>query len=156
MSDWIGGGKMKSYHYWRMSIAIVFLLPMVFVAVQRNHPLVSVVHQLFVEYPHRSIKVNNTIVPVWVADTETRRTRGLSGTETLPQGAGMLFVFENSDTYGFWMRDMKYPIDIIWLNDQFHPVYRINAAQPDSYPEVFIPPVAVRYVLETNPGEIPQ
>lgn len=116
---------------------------------------VEVQKKMFSQYPVRTLTVNNKTLFVWVANTVDRRTRGLSGSEYLPPGTGMLFVFDSPGIYGFWMFDMQYPIDIIWLDEQFNPVYRVDNISPETYPEIFTPPIPVRYVIETNPGEIP-
>lgn len=51
-----------------------------------------------------------------VADTEYKRSRGLSGTTTLASDEAMLFVFSEPQRTAFWMRGMNYPIDIIWIH----------------------------------------
>lgn len=87
-----------------------------------------------------------------VADTLARRTQGLSGRSTLPEGAGMLFVFDESDKHGIWMRDMRFAIDIFWLDDDMHVVAIKENADPSSYPETFYPESSARYVLEVPAG----
>lgn len=56
-------------------------------------------------------------VAVEIADTPALRERGLSGRQGLASGHGMLFLFGRTDRYGFWMKDMLFPIDIIWIRD---------------------------------------
>ena len=53
-----------------------------------------------------------------IASTPQARAKGLSGRATLERNQGMLFLFTAPGVYGFWMKDMKFPIDIIWLNDR--------------------------------------
>ncbi len=89
---------------------------------------------------------------VRVVDTEKTRELGLSYFKSLPSNQGMLFVFPQADTYGFWMKDMKFPLDIIWINDSFIIVDRVINAHPSSYPKTFIPKAAARYVLEIPSG----
>lgn len=88
-----------------------------------------------------------------VVDTEEARVQGLSGRTEVPGGYGMLFVFERADRYGFWMKDMKVPIDIIWLADDGTVLALDEAVSPDTYPAPFYPPRPVRLVLETRAGE---
>ena len=57
----------------------------------------------------RTISIGGTVIYVDVADTEVLREQGLSGRLNLPEGRGMLFVFENDDTWGIWMKDMLFP-----------------------------------------------
>lgn len=52
-----------------------------------------------------------------VRDTAAGRAQGLSGRESLGENEGMLFLFGSPDNYGFWMKDMQFPIDIIWIRE---------------------------------------
>lgn len=62
------------------------------------------------------IRVNDAIVKVEVADTIGKQRQGLSGRSGLPEGKGMLFPMGLADHYSFWMKDMNFPIDIVWIN----------------------------------------
>lgn len=86
------------------------------------------------------------------ATTTVARERGLSGRSTVPEDYGMLFVFVEEGKYGFWMKDMLVPIDIFWLDSQGQVVWVEREITPATYPNVFYPPVPVRYVLETVAG----
>lgn len=105
--------------------------------------------------PTRRITVASTSIWVCVADTPTEQTRGLSYSRYLPKKWGMLFVFSDYSHHQFWMKDMRYPIDILWLNDDLEPVEVARGAHPDSYPGLFTPVYANRFVLETRPGVVP-
>lgn len=87
-----------------------------------------------------------------IADTPELRERGLSGRLELPDHYGMLFIFPEKDTYGFWMKDMYVSIDIIWLSDEGVVLGVERAVSPATYPAVFYPPEPVKYVLETRAG----
>lgn len=87
-----------------------------------------------------------------VANTPELRQKGLSGRLALPEGSGMLFVFSEPSIEGFWMPDMHFSIDIIWLDQAFTVVHSKENATPESYPEVFAPPVPASYVLEVPTG----
>lgn len=78
----------------------------------------------------RVILPNGTTVLAKVAETDLARKQGLSGVEKLDQNSGMLFVFDKSGTYSMWMKDMKIPLDIIWLDEQGRVVHLANAVQP--------------------------
>jgi uncharacterized membrane protein (UPF0127 family) len=85
--------------------------------------------------------------------TLAEQEKGLGGRAYIEPNYGMLFVFEKMAIYGFWMKDMLVPIDIIWLSDT-GTVVQINASvSPETYPEIFRPTVPVKYVLETAAGE---
>ena len=87
-----------------------------------------------------------------VARTDTDRGLGLSGRDSLAADEGMLFIFPIDGPYGFWMKDMKFPIDIVWI-DHGHIVKGVSQkVSPETYPNLFFPPAPIRYVLELNSG----
>lgn len=87
-----------------------------------------------------------------VTDTAAQG-KGLGGRADVPHNYGMLFVFPKDDYYGFWMKDMLVTIDMVWLSDN-GTVVKVDAnVSPATYPYVFYPPQAVRYVVETRAGE---
>ena len=63
------------------------------------------------------VTINKLEIPVEVMRTEAEVQKGLSGRPYLDQDKGMLFIFAKSDIYRFWMPDMHFPIDIIWINN---------------------------------------
>lgn len=87
-----------------------------------------------------------------MANTDVLRAQGLSGRAALAAGEGMLFVFERSDYWGIWMKDMRFSIDIVWLDEEGRVVGLEAEAAPGSYPDVFVPPLRARYVLELPAG----
>ncbi len=101
--------------------------------------------------PERVLTIADTNVVVEVADTAKLRAQGLSGRGALPEGHGMLFVFGRPDRYGFWMKDMRFNIDIIWIRDAKVIGMLVNVT-PESFPEVFYPPAPVDAVLELPAG----
>ena len=66
-----------------------------------------------------------------VADTVAKRERGLSGWTNLAPNAGMWFVFEQPGEYPFWMPDMNFAIDIIWVGSNFNIVEIANNVSPE-------------------------
>lgn len=88
-----------------------------------------------------------------IADTPELRALGLSGRDALPGGEGVLFVFDHPDLWGFWMKDMKFSIDIVWMDENFSIVHVERAVSPLTYPKIFYPTAKARYVLEVNAGE---
>jgi uncharacterized membrane protein (UPF0127 family) len=94
---------------------------------------------------------------VSIMRTDDELERGLSGTDNLPAGQAMLFAFPRDDKWAMWMKDMKYPIDMVWLSSDKLVVYTVKNAQPSSYPTTqFSPPVNARYVIELPSGTIEQ
>ena len=87
-------------------------------------------------------------ISVLVANTEQKRVSGLSGFPALSTKQGMLFVFPQVGTYRFWMKDMNFPIDIVWIDEMFQIIGRNDNISPQSFPKTFTPPGPVRYVIE--------
>ncbi len=100
-------------------------------------------------------EVGKNKVNLILAKTESERKKGLSGRKSLPQDQGMLFKFDSKAKYGFWMKDMLFPIDIIWLDDNTVVYVVKNAAPPTQAPAlvVYYPSKDANYVLELNAGQ---
>lgn len=91
-------------------------------------------------------------IPVYLADTEEKRIKGLGGLASIPRDYGMFFVFDYSDYISIWMKDMLFPIDILWIDENNKIVHMEKNISPDTYPKIFTPPVKARFVLEFNAG----
>lgn len=104
----------------------------------------------FIGEPKYIVQVGGVKIFVKIADEPHERIQGLSGTESLGDFEGLLFAFDSSDRHGVWMKDMNYPIDIIWLNEEGVIVHIETRVSPRTYPKTFRPPVPARYVLEMN------
>lgn len=94
----------------------------------------------------------NKEISLIVVSTSETRTKGLSGMESLPENTAMLFSFNEPDRYGIWMKDMKFSIDILWLDEKGKIIHIENDISPDTYPKVFTPLEISSYVLEANVG----
>lgn len=99
-----------------------------------------------------SLIINNIIVTAEIAASDSQKTMGLSGRNSLPEDRGMLFVYDAPAAEYFWMKDMRFPIDIIWIDKNFKIVYIADNVQPDSFPSKFSSPKPAQYVLEVNAG----
>ena len=67
---------------------------------------------------YSQVQIAGQEIKAEVADNEELRMKGLSGRETLCAVCGLLFVFEKSDIYPFWMKEMNFPLDIVWIKDK--------------------------------------
>ena len=115
-------------------------------------------NQLFAEeivYSHAIVTtITGEEIPVEVSDTFKKRTLGLGKRESLKKSWGMLFVFDKRKQHRFWMKDMKFALDIIWLDNQ-KIVHIIHNAKPANYNdelEVMTSPVPANFVLEIASG----
>ncbi len=97
-----------------------------------------------------TIFVGDVSVLVTIADTAEERRQGLSGVTSLPDREGKLFVFDEEGRYGFWMKDMLIPIDILWVNNDLEIVHIEKNVKPETYPAVYNSPRPARFVLEFN------
>jgi uncharacterized protein len=98
------------------------------------------------------IEIGGISVRVVIAETASQRTAGLSIYDGLGEREGMLFMFPKQDYHGIWMKNMKFPIDVIWINDAYQIVHIVTDMEPESYPEVFTPKLKAKYVLEVPAG----
>lgn len=102
----------------------------------------------------RIIKINDSSFQVEIVNTPETRQQGLSGKANLPDGTGMFFIFETPDKYGFWMKDMNFAIDIVWIDENLRIVDVELDVLPETFPQIFYPNKAVKYVLELPAGTI--
>ncbi len=105
------------------------------------------------------VRVAEVVFPVELAVEPEDRFQGLSGRAFLDSGTGMLFVFEEEDRLRFWMREMEFSLDIIWIDAECRVVdisENVPAPDPgtplDALPR-YSPDAPARYVLEINGGE---
>jgi len=91
-------------------------------------------------------------IVVEIANTPATRIRGLGGRESLNENEGMLFAFATSGKYEFWMKDVVFPIDIIWFDQNFKVIDIEENISPLTYPETFTSKDKARYALEVNSG----
>jgi uncharacterized membrane protein (UPF0127 family) len=103
---------------------------------------------------YNQIKIGSQEIKAEVVDNEAARMKGLSGKDSIDNNEGMLFVFEKPDIYPFWMKDMKFAIDIIWIKDK-KIVEIVKDAQPptaEGKTISYTPRAQADLVLETVAG----
>ena len=98
------------------------------------------------------LKVGTARVLIDIADTPALRERGLSGRKLLLNDQGMYFIFDHPDVYPFWMKEMNFPIDIIWIGEHMSVVDITKSASPSSFPQTFVSSAPALYVLEVQAG----
>ena len=96
------------------------------------------------------LTIGETAIKVGIARSVQEQAQGLSNTPSLPSNMGELFIFDTPGTYGFWMKDMQYPLDFIWIDASHRIIAITSSVSPDSYPEILYPPSKVSAVLEVN------
>lgn len=99
------------------------------------------------------LRLGKSTYALEVADTPELRQKGLGGRASLAADQGMVFVFDAPGRECFWMKDMQFSIDIIWINEQKKVVHMAPDVSPETYPKLFCPPKAAKYVVELPAGE---
>jgi hypothetical protein len=94
------------------------------------------------------VAVNSEKITAEVVDTQEERVQGLSGRPCIEADKGMLFVYDKPGSYPFWMKDMKFPIDIVWVGSDHIVVDLDIDVSPSTYPDVLISKEPAQYVLE--------
>ncbi len=103
----------------------------------------------------KTIAINDRIFGVEIADTPSKRTRGLSGRENLAADTGLLFIFDSNARQTFWMKDMNFALDFLWINNGR--IIQINENVPPpkltaNRPAYISSHEPVNWVLEVNAG----
>ncbi len=105
--------------------------------------------------PTTQLRLGGGVYHLWLADTDQKRVQGLSGVERLDPNGGLLMKFDTDGYWGIWMKDMKVPLDIIWLDSNKKVVYIVKNAAPElSTDTTFTPKSAARYVIELPAGSV--
>ena len=132
-----------------LAIVLQFLLVVIMHAFEKTTPTVSSVSQT-----KNSLTVRGVHVSYERADTPLTRAHGLSDRLYLEEGAGMLFVFDSIDLYGFWMKDMHFPLDFVFIRDKKVVDLIEKVPVPLGEPIPFTAKEPFDAVLEVNTGWI--
>ena len=87
-----------------------------------------------------------------VADSPSERNQGLSGRQPLKSTEAMIFAFEEPGQSCFWMKDMKFNLDILWFDETKKLIYEKRDVSPTTYPESFCSDTPAKYVVEVTAG----
>lgn len=100
------------------------------------------------------LSINDTELTYELVHTDEDRRLGLSHRESLDENNAMLFKFNNVGDHGIWMKDMKFNLDIIWLDADKRIVHIEENVAPETYPKSFRSPTHSLYVIEVNAGTV--
>lgn len=125
--------------YWKIIIPVIlFLFPSGFI------------------YANQVIKqvcIKNICVHAEIADSDFETQRGLMDRKSMSDDESMLFLFEKEDRYAFWMKNMQFALDIIWIDGNRRIVDTAKNVPPCKETcESIFPALTARYVLEVNAG----
>jgi uncharacterized protein len=130
-----------------LALAIPLILVLVFSLSQNKHTAPKA---------PTAVLVGKTIA-LELADTPEKQQQGLMYRASLGENEGMLFVFDIENYYTFWMRNMNFPLDIIWIDNVDGQLMVVDIKR-DAKPcyttkcEQYIPERPADYVLELNSG----
>jgi uncharacterized membrane protein (UPF0127 family) len=101
----------------------------------------------------KTIRLGNHDLLAQAAVSDATQEQGLGGKKCLDANQAMLFMFNKPDYYSFWMKDMKFPIDIVWVNARKEVVQvDVNVSQK-SYPKSYTPAAPSQYVIEMKANQ---
>jgi len=109
------------------------------------------------KYRTKGIRLNGKTFNAIIADTFAKRMIGLMFRDKLPKGSCMLFIFENEGREGIWMRNMHFPIDVVWLDGNKAVVDIKEGLRPcRSFfnCRTHYPREAAKYIIEFNQGTV--
>lgn len=98
---------------------------------------------------------SGTVLQTEVMIKDPERQMGLMFRPSLPRDRAMLFIFESVDFHGIWMKNCRFPIDIVWLDEERR-VVQVAEAVPPCKAEpcpVYQPMKKAAYVVEINAGQ---
>lgn len=134
----------KPYAILLISFLVVFVFAAFFFVLQKEKPAPVL---------KPTVKINNITIPIELADTPQKQIQGLSDRAELGAESGMLFVFPDKKARSFWMKNMHFPLDIIWINDDKIINISKNLAPKGEHPEkIYGSEGDANYALEVNGG----
>jgi uncharacterized membrane protein (UPF0127 family) len=105
--------------------------------------------------PKSKVIIDKHTFSVETATTSAQQQQGLSGRASMPQNQGMLFIFTRAEPYPFWMKDMNFPLDMIFINNNKIVDIFQNVPQPknsNAKLPIYTPSASANQVLEINAG----
>lgn len=138
-----GEGNNQNSNLVLFVVTLVFLASFIFLGMSKRAPE---------SVSFGQIKLGEAIFNLEIADSLSERARGLSYREELPEENVLLFIFENEERHGIWMKDMYFAIDIVWLDKNKRIIHIEKNISPKTFPKVFRPTSNSSYVVETNSG----
>lgn len=145
---------MKKFAFQALGLLILIIAGLL---LTKNQDFLSNFIGTKVKTPTTKIQINNIVISAEIADEAPEQSKGLSDRESIASNSGMLFVYKNPEIRRFWMKGMKFPIDIIWINESRVVDILLDAKPPepntpDSNLTIYQPNEPVDKVLEVNSG----
>ena len=104
-------------------------------------------------YGSVSVRIGGRDYDLQIADTPSKKSLGLGERNGLADGQGMIFTYRDiTEPKCFWMKDMNFAIDIVWLDGESRVSHIEHSLSPASYPQTFCPDGGGKYVIELAAG----
>lgn len=130
-----------------------FLFTALFIAVFLLF-MYSSIRILYVYLNAETLTAPEGVIQIETADSPSERQLGLSGQKSIDENSGLLFIFDNNSVDNcFWMKEMNFPIDMVWMNENKEVITVTENVTPNSYPETFCPTQPAKYGLEIATGQ---
>ncbi len=100
----------------------------------------------------KGLNLGGINLDIELAQNAQKQVQGLSGRPVLPPNRAMLFAYNKPGYPAFWMKDMNFAIDIIWLDKNWMVADITENVSPETFPKTFTSASPVQYVLEVNGG----
>jgi hypothetical protein len=98
-------------------------------------------------------EINGQVFSLYLARSSQEQATGLARYKSITANQGMLFLFQKADNYSFWMKDMRFPIDIIFIRgDKVVTVFQNVPVSPNNNLPVYTTKTKADKVLEINAG----
>jgi len=114
--------------------------------------VLSINYMLPARLTHATINGHHYVLENAVSTVQ--QAQGLGGRVSMPSNYGMLFTFTHPSMVCLWMKDMHFPLDMVWFNDHKQVIHEVTNVSPLTYPRVFCPPQPAHYVIELQAGQI--
>jgi uncharacterized membrane protein (UPF0127 family) len=95
-----------------------------------------------------SVIINGQKINVEIPKNSDEFEKGLAGRPCILPNQGMFFAFKKDGQYPFWMKGMKFPIDIVWITSTHRVAAQEINESPKTYPDKFVNKIPAQYVLE--------
>jgi len=154
---------MDNYTYFNVNINIMkkfsrkVLFILLFIILIPSSLLLLILYHLNKNnYERKTLILGKTEFTVEIADSTVKQSLGLSFRKNLPKNQGMLFIFSTASRYAFWMKDMNFPLDFVWIKNNTVVDITENVPPPTSSGplKIYRPKVPADKVLELNEGVI--
>lgn len=103
--------------------------------------------------PKTRVQLGDGVFDASIAQSDADRQKGLGGVTNLGESEALLLVYAADSKWPIWMKDMKVPIDIVWLDEKKKVVDIVRDVSPDEGTDVtHTPKEKARYVIELQAG----